>query len=135
MPTSIKIPGLRELCAETLGDSKICIAVLDGPVEQSHSSLAAADLTRIDTLVSALADHGPSLQHGTHVASVIFAHHDGPITLWLSIARFLGCSVRLRENRFDTVPAEARSVSPYITLARRGTSIPLQLALRYIARF
>jgi cyanobactin maturation PatA/PatG family protease len=76
---NVEIPGLRELWAETLGDSKICIAVLDGPVDQSHNSLATADLTRIETLVSGVADRGTSSQHGTHIASVIFAHHDGPI--------------------------------------------------------
>ena len=73
------IGGLRELWAETLGDPKICIAVLDGPVDQSHSSLAGADLSRIETLVSGVADRGPSSQHGTHIASVIFGQHDGPI--------------------------------------------------------
>jgi hypothetical protein len=74
----VGIPGLKAVGGD-LGDPKICIAVLDGPVDTSHSSLAAADLTRIETLVSGVADRGPASQHGTHVASVIFAHHDGPI--------------------------------------------------------
>ena len=32
------ISGLSELWAETLGDPRICIAVLDGPVDLSHPS-------------------------------------------------------------------------------------------------
>lgn len=74
-----EIPGLHGLWGETLGDSRICIAVLDGPVDLSHTSFAAADITRIETLVLGKADHGPASQHGTHIASVIFAHHDGPV--------------------------------------------------------
>lgn len=73
------IPGLEELWAETLGDSRICVAVLDGPVDQSHPSLAAATLTRLETLVPGVADEGPASRHGTHVASVIFGQHDGPV--------------------------------------------------------
>lgn len=71
--------GLKELWAETLGDSRICIAILDGPVDQSHPGLTAANLTQLDTLVSGVADLGAASQHGTHIASVIFGQHDGPI--------------------------------------------------------
>ena len=74
-----EIPGLKELWAETLGDPQICIAVLDGPVDQSHPSLHAANLTRLETLVSGIANQGPASQHGSHNASVIFGQHDGPI--------------------------------------------------------
>jgi cyanobactin maturation PatA/PatG family protease len=71
------IPGLKGLWAETSGDPRICIAVLDGPVDQSHPSLAAANLTRLESLVSGIAKQGPASQHGTHIASVIFGQHDG----------------------------------------------------------
>ena len=47
-----EITGLKELWAETLGDPRLCIAVLDGPVDQSHPSLHAANLTRLETLGS-----------------------------------------------------------------------------------
>jgi cyanobactin maturation PatA/PatG family protease len=73
------IIGLKELWAETLGDPRVCIAVLDGPVDQSHPSLKKANLTHLETLVPSGADQGPASQHGTHVASVIFGQHDGPI--------------------------------------------------------
>lgn len=75
----LAIAGLEELWAETLGDSRICIAILDGPVDSSHPSLANANLTRLETLVSGIASQGPASQHGTHIASVIFGQHDGPI--------------------------------------------------------
>ncbi len=69
------IDGLEELWAETFGDPRICVAILDGPVDKSHPSLATANLLQLDTLVSAAADLGPASQHGTHVASVVFGQH------------------------------------------------------------
>ena len=71
--------GIRELWAETLGDPAICIAVLDGPIDLSHPSLKGANLTQGKTLVPGTADLGPACRHGTHIASVIFGQHDGPV--------------------------------------------------------
>ncbi len=73
------IDGLEELWVETKGDSRICIAILDGSVNQSHTSLVSANLTRLETLVSGNANSGSAAQHGTHVASIIFGQHDGQI--------------------------------------------------------
>jgi cyanobactin maturation PatA/PatG family protease len=73
------IADLKELWAETLGDRQISIAVLDSPVDQSHPSLATADLTHLDTLASGMDDKGSASQHGTHIASVIFGQHNGPV--------------------------------------------------------
>jgi cyanobactin maturation PatA/PatG family protease len=56
----------------TRGDPRVCLAVLDGPVDLSHRSLAGAQLSVIETLVSTSADDGPAARHGTHVASIIF---------------------------------------------------------------
>ena len=75
----MELAGLRELWTETLGDPRICIAILDGPVDRSHPSLVSAKLTRLDTLVPAAADHSAASQHGTHITSVIFGGHDGPV--------------------------------------------------------
>ena len=77
--TNSLIPGLNELWAESLGDPRICVAVLDGPVDLSHPSLATANITQIETLVSGVVDQGPASQHGTHIASIIFGQHDGPV--------------------------------------------------------
>ena len=78
----VNIPGLKELWEETLGDPNICIAILDGPVDQSHPSLASANLKQLETLVSNSANSankGSAFAHGTHIASVIFGQHDGEI--------------------------------------------------------
>ncbi len=75
----MKIAGLKGLWAETLGDPRICIAILDGPVDHTHSSLAAANLTPLETLVPNVADRGSASQHGTHNASIIFGQPNGPV--------------------------------------------------------
>ncbi len=56
----------------TQGDSQICVAVLDGLVDQSHSCFNAANLTRMPTLVQGEATSESMCNHGTHVASIIF---------------------------------------------------------------
>ena len=63
---------LRTIWAETRGESDICVAILDGPIDRAHPSLAGARLTQIETLVPARADDGPACRHGTHIASIIF---------------------------------------------------------------
>jgi hypothetical protein len=73
------IPGLYELWAETPGDPRICIAILDGPVDLDHACLAGAKLTTIETLAGGGVQPGTIAEHGTHVASVIFGRHPGPI--------------------------------------------------------
>lgn len=70
---------LNALWHETLGDPNICIAVLDGPVDPSHPCFKGSNLTEIQTLVSGRSGTGYALQHGTHVASVIFGQHDSPV--------------------------------------------------------
>lgn len=67
--------ALESLWKTTVGDPRVCVAVLDGPVDRSHPSLAHAKLTCLDTLVPCAANEGASSQHGTHIASVIFAQH------------------------------------------------------------
>ncbi|HEY3392465.1 MAG TPA: PatA/PatG family cyanobactin maturation protease [Lacipirellulaceae bacterium] len=69
------IVGLKELWAMTVGDPRICVAVLDGPVDLSHACFAGANVTCVETLISCKANTGPAAQHGTHIASVIFAQH------------------------------------------------------------
>jgi subtilisin family serine protease len=70
------IPGIADLRRHTGGgDPRVCVAVLDGPVDLDHSCFAGADLTPLATLASG---RGMS-RRGTHVASVIFGRHDGPV--------------------------------------------------------
>lgn len=74
------IIGLRELWEETRGDPRIVIAILDGPVDRSHGSLAAADLRILETLSSGEPVEGAPTHHGTCIASVIFGQHAGDVT-------------------------------------------------------
>lgn len=73
------LPGLQSLWAESLGDPRVCIAVLDGPVDQSHPCFNGIRLTRLKTLVADAAYDGPACRHGTHITSIIFGSHGGPI--------------------------------------------------------
>lgn len=73
------LPELRSLWDESLGVPGVCIAILDGPVDQSHPCFDGAHLTQLPTLVSGVADQGSASQHGTHIASVIFGQHDSPV--------------------------------------------------------
>jgi hypothetical protein len=72
--------AIRALRRITLGDSEVCVAVLDGPVDLSHPCFRGAALRRLPTLVEDPAGTGPMSVHGTHVTSVIFGQPDGPVT-------------------------------------------------------
>ncbi|MCW9681632.1 PatA/PatG family cyanobactin maturation protease [Dolichospermum planctonicum UHCC 0167] len=68
---------IQELWNLTRGDSQICVAVLDGLVDQSHDCFNAANLTRLPTLIQGEATANGSMSgHGTHVASIIFGQHN-----------------------------------------------------------
>jgi cyanobactin maturation PatA/PatG family protease len=73
------IPDVEALWAETRGDARVAVAILDGPVDGSHPSLRGANLRRLEGLVADACDTGPACRHGTHVASVILGQHDGPV--------------------------------------------------------
>ena len=73
------VKGLSSLHADTRGDSRVCVAVLDGPVDLSHPCFQGADLTKLDTLVQHPVGGGPMSLHGTHVASVIFGQPGSPV--------------------------------------------------------
>jgi len=71
---------LDTLSTLSQGDSSICIAVLDGPVDQNHPCFQGADLTYLPTLVKAEAQIGGNMStHGTHVASIIFGQPGSPV--------------------------------------------------------
>lgn len=77
--SSLALPGIEQLWTESLGSPDICIAVLDGPVDLSHPCFEGANLTQIETLVSGEADKREASQHGTHISSIIFGQHAGPV--------------------------------------------------------
>ena len=71
--------GITSLWEQSTGDSNVCVAVLDGPVDQSHPCFDGADLTVLQTLVSNEVGSGQMSAHGTHIASVIFGQHGSPV--------------------------------------------------------
>jgi cyanobactin maturation PatA/PatG family protease len=73
------IPGLRELWAQTLGDERICVAVVDGPIDASHPAFAGAHVERARGAWPEEGCDGPMARHGTQVASVLFGQHEGPV--------------------------------------------------------
>jgi subtilisin family serine protease len=74
-----KLSDLRSLWNLTVGDPRICIAVLDGPVAQSHSCFQNAQLSQLTTLTSGVANQGIATQHGTHVTSIILGQHGSSV--------------------------------------------------------
>ena len=111
------IPGLTDLWAETLGDSRICIAVLDGPVDQSHPSLTAANLTRIETLVASSAGRDQAAQHGTHISSIIFGQHNSPIRGIAPLCRGLIIPIFGSETNGSIMPCSQLDLARAITQA------------------
>lgn len=54
------------------GDSRICIAVLDGAVDRTHDCFRGAWLVPLDTPAAVHCADGPATAQGTHIASLIF---------------------------------------------------------------
>ena len=77
MRGAAEILDLGLLWAQTRGDPRICIAVLDGPVDEEHPCFRGAHLTRLPTTADPACGGGAASSHGTHVASIIFGQHDG----------------------------------------------------------
>ncbi|MEA2138576.1 MAG: hypothetical protein QOG56_1726, partial [Solirubrobacteraceae bacterium] len=73
------IPGIAGLWAQTLGDARICVAVIDGPVDTGHPAFDGASLARAEGAWPEERCDGPLGRHGTAVASVIFGQHHGPV--------------------------------------------------------
>lgn len=73
------IPGLTKLWQQTQGDNRICVAVLDGPVDLRHSSFRHLSATTVETVVPSVVDDGIASRHGTYIASLIFGGEDGPV--------------------------------------------------------
>jgi cyanobactin maturation PatA/PatG family protease len=68
--------GAADIWSETVGDPDVCVALLDGSVDTTHPSLAAADIRHVATPPFRLtAGDSWSLRHGTHIASVLFGQH------------------------------------------------------------
>jgi cyanobactin maturation PatA/PatG family protease len=72
---SSHLPELKSIWQESIGESNIMVALLDGPVDLSHPCFEGTELTHLETLISSDPNNEPSSQHGTNVASIIFGQH------------------------------------------------------------
>ncbi|MBK8897149.1 MAG: PatA/PatG family cyanobactin maturation protease [Candidatus Competibacteraceae bacterium] len=73
-----EIPGIRTVWEETLGDPRICVALLDGPIDHFHPAFIGSKLALASTVIPNLRK-GKALRHGTQVTSVIFGQHNAQI--------------------------------------------------------
>ncbi|MEX2263395.1 MAG: S8 family serine peptidase [Bryobacteraceae bacterium] len=71
--------SLGRLRSETLGDSRVCIAVIDGPADLTHPCFRGARICPLGPADPRSSPAGPASQHGTHVASIIFGQSGSPI--------------------------------------------------------
>src|SRR5260221_953611 len=70
------LPGLNDLWARTLGDRRICVAVLDGVADLTHPCFEGGDVTQLATYWRPATTASEDFAiHATHVASVIFGQH------------------------------------------------------------
>jgi hypothetical protein len=70
---------LKPLWRRSLGDPRVRVAVLDGPVDLGHPCFQGADLAQLESWIGGTACRCESSQHGTHVASIIFGQHGSPV--------------------------------------------------------
>ncbi|SHJ21941.1 cyanobactin maturation protease, PatA/PatG family [Clostridium cavendishii DSM 21758] len=70
---------LKLLQSKTMGDPNICIAILDGPVDLSHSCFNGANLKNMDVENINYSVKGEATEHGTHITSIIFGQQSGGI--------------------------------------------------------
>ena len=118
------IPGLKELWSQTLGDPAVCVAILDGPADLSHPSLAAADLTQLDFGNNILHSSLPLSDHGTHVTSIIFGRHDGQVKGIAPRCRGLIIPIFRYGSDGSLLPCKQEDLAEAILLAARyGASV------------
>ncbi len=73
------LDDISAIWSVTRGDPKITIAILDGPVERRHASLAGANLTDLSLQPGRSRLSDAAAAHGTHVCSIIFGQGNGGV--------------------------------------------------------
>jgi len=69
------LEGIETLWNETKGNPDVVVAILDGPVDVSNSSLEKANITQIDSSEN----NAVKSFHGTFVTSLIFSDHTSSV--------------------------------------------------------
>ena len=120
---SLPLEGLEDLWKLTLGNPEITIAVLDGPCDTSHSSLAKSAITQID-LLSSNSVNGSAGEHGTHTASVIFGQHDGKVKGIAPLCRGLIIPIFHNDQQGKILPCSQPDLARAIrTAAKMGANV------------
>jgi hypothetical protein len=70
---------LETIWSNTLGDPRVCVAVLDGAVDLTHPCFQGAQVSQLQSWIVGTSCGCESSNHGTHVASVIFGQHGSPV--------------------------------------------------------
>ncbi|MGC2779108.1 MAG: PatA/PatG family cyanobactin maturation protease [Bradyrhizobium sp.] len=99
------------------GDDRICIAVLDGPVDTTHPCLAGAHLTVVNALLPPGEGGGAALAHGTHVASIIFGQPGSDVEGVAPRCRGLFIPVFASDRRNDHLGCSQLDLARAILLA------------------
>lgn len=111
------LPELRELWNETVGVQTVCVAVLDGPVDLTHPCFSGSSISQIPTLAVVGNESGAAAAHGTHVASVIFGQHGGPVKGISPACRGLVVPIFGEFNDGEPVPCSQVDLARAINLA------------------
>src|SRR5688500_199878 len=72
-----RIPGIASLWRITSGDPRVCVGVLDGPVNLAVPSFRGRRLRYVAGAPER--PDGPALRHGTYTASLIFGDHSSAV--------------------------------------------------------
>ncbi len=126
MPTPIyeTLPDIKRLWSLTKGDPNIRIAVLDGPVDKTHSCFVSADLKYINFKESKISQKGLAIQHGTHIASIIFGQHASSMKGIAPRCQGLLFPLFKDGNADDLIPSSQLELAQAITRAvQQGANI------------
>ena len=75
------IPGVPELWEKTKGDPRVCVALMDGPIVMSHPAFDGSRLVQVENTWHGGPQEAEEFcrHHATHIGSIIFGQHKGPV--------------------------------------------------------
>jgi cyanobactin maturation PatA/PatG family protease len=119
---------LTTLWAETTGDPKICIAILDAPVDRANRCLVSANIEQ-----RWLGDQLSCSPHGTEIASVLLAPHDTSVWGIASSCRAVSIPIydcypghlpSTNQRQLATAIQEALVAGAHVINVSAGESVP-----------
>ena len=93
------IPGVADLWEKTKGDPRVCVALMDGPIVMSHAAFDGSRLVQVENTWHRSPKDPEEFcrHHATHIASIIFGQHEGPVKGLASRCRGLSVPVAFDE--------------------------------------